>query len=124
GKNLIGSQVLTPDELRDHLVDLRIKGADEINIMMKQCYSGHFIELTSAMSGRTTNDAVSAIATAGRNNEVTYSTSQYGEFGWHFVAALSGQYGNGTSVTNADSNNDGEVDWGEAFAYARNHDKF
>jgi len=119
GKNLIGSQVLTPDELRDHLVELRIMGAEEINIMMMQCYSGHFIDLTSAMWGRTSKDSVTAIATAANNSEVSYGKS----FGWEFVAALAKAYPNGT-VVDADTDHNGEVTWNEAFVYAQNHDKY
>jgi len=113
------TQVLTPDELRDHLVELRIMGAEEINIMMMQCYSGHFIDLTNAMLGRTTKDSVTAIATAANNSEVSYGKS----FGWEFVAALAKAYPNGT-VVDADADHNGEVTWNEGFVYALNHDKY
>lgn len=119
GKNLIGSQVLTPDELRDHFVDIRMAGADEINVMMMQCYSAQFIDLTSGLSGRSTKGTVSAIATAARNDEVSYGK----DFGWDFVAGLAGAYPNGTSV-NADADGDGDVSWNEAFLFAKRHDKW
>ncbi|MFB6283403.1 MAG: DUF6517 family protein [Halobacteria archaeon] len=119
GKNLIGSQILTPDELRDHLVDLRTKGADQINIMMMQCYSGHFINLTSSMTGRSTKDSVTSIATAANNQELSWGK----DYGWNFVAALAGQFPGGSSV-NADSDGDGTVEWNEAYTYAKKNDKF
>lgn len=119
GKNLIGTQILSPNELHDYLVELRLAGGDEINIMMMQCYSGHFINLTSGLSGRSTKGTVDAIATSTRNDEVSYGK----EFGWDFVAALAGSYPNGTTVR-ADKNNDGNISWKEAFIYAKKHDKW
>lgn len=123
GKILVGSDVLSPVELRDMLSKARRDGIGSVKVMMKQCYSGHFIRPTSVMPDGDLRGVVDAIATAGANDEVTYSTSSYGEFGWHFVAALRKAYPDGTTVS-ADSNFDGEISWREAFDYAKQEDKF
>lgn len=84
---------------------------------MEQCYSGAFVP---ALSGPRT-----AIATACRANEISYSSTDhpsYDEFSFYFNSALKGADPYGTAV-DADADDDGRVSFAEAFNYAQSHDQ-
>lgn len=111
-------------------------GLDEGYLMMKQCYSGQFLNARSdqpnvdLMHRNGVRDpVVTAMGTAGKNDEATYSTTGpngYGAYGYHFVAALAGTYPNGTVISSSavDLNANGNVSWAEAHVYAIRREQF
>jgi hypothetical protein len=140
GKSLLGlsgdGSSLTPVELRTMFERVNEAGLDEGYVMMKQCYSGQFLNARNdqpnvdLMQRQGTSDpVVTAIGTAGKNGEVTYSTTGsdgVGPYGYHFVAALAGTYPNGTNVPMSvvDANGNGDISWKEAHDYSVAHERY
>ena len=90
--------------------------AKSINIVMKQCNSGGFIDNLAA--------ANRVIATACEYDESSYAMPpnyQFNEFVYYWTSAVAGETPFGTAV-NADVNADGYISTHETFQYAKNHD--
>jgi hypothetical protein len=85
-------------------------------IVMKQCYSGGFIDdLTS------TRRVVMTSCTATQESWACDTEGNYGEFTYHWISAVFGHTPTGTTV-NADTNGDGLISMTEAYTYAQSHD--
>jgi len=103
--------IIYDDEFARLLSDIRGK----MIIVMKQCFSGGFIKELSGPRRI-------VISSCGEN-EFSWGRSDgnYGEFTFHFMAAVNGRDPYRRAV-NADSNRDGKISMVEAFNYARRHD--
>jgi hypothetical protein len=89
---------------------------DRMVFVMKQCYSGGFIDDLS--------NSKRVIMTSCTSTQVSYpcdTEGYYGEFTYHFQSAIHWRTPSGTYV-DADTNNDNKVSMQEAFVYARDHD--
>lgn len=87
----------------------KIANYDKMIIQMKQCFSGGFIkDLTKPKR---------TIMSSSTEYEFSWAHSDglYGEFTFHYFAALTGAAG-------ADANHDGKISILEAYNYARSHD--
>lgn len=141
GLNLLGwsgdDAELTPVELRALFAQLNEAGLDEAYVNMMQCFSGQFLDARSdqpnvdlMQANGVSSPVVTAVSTASLNDQLSWGTTSpnggYEPFGFHFVAALAGQYPDGTAVavSAVDLNNDGEVSWYEAHQYAVANDQF
>jgi len=94
----------------------KITNYSKMTFQMKQCFCGGFLdELTGP------NRIVMA-----SSGEVqvswSYTGGGFGEFTFHFFAALTGNKPDGSGPVNADANGNGKVSMVEAYNYARSHD--
>lgn len=141
GLNLLGwsgdDAELTPVELRAMFERVNEAGLTEAYVNMMQCYSGQFLNARSdqpdvdlMQTGSGGGAVVTAVSTASRNDQLSWGTTSpnggYEPFGYHFVAAIAGQYPDGTvvAVSTIDLNNDGVVSWYEAHQYSVANDQF
>ncbi len=95
----------------------KITNYSKMIFQMKQCFSGGFLkDLTGS------NRIVMASCTQVQASWADTISQQYGEFTYHFFAALTGQKPDGSGAVNADANGNGKISMVEAYNYARSHD--
>ena len=111
---LWNDETLYPDELNE---SLNAVNAGYISILMGQCYSGGFVEPLKA-------DNRIIMAACGEN-EMSFGCEElpFDEFVYHWTSAMNEATPYGEEVY-ADTNGDGIVSMGEAFAYAELNDAY
>jgi len=95
----------------------KIANYSKMIFQMKQCFSGGFVR---DLLGPNRIQMASCSPV-----QVSWSdtiSQQYGEFTYHYFAALTGQKPDGSGTINADANGNGKISMVEAYNYAQSHD--
>jgi len=95
----------------------KITNYSKMIFQMKQCFGGGFVR---DLLG--TNRIVMASCSPVQASWADTINQHYGEFTYHYFAALTGQKPDGSGVVNADANGNGKVSMVEAYNYAQSHD--
>lgn len=95
----------------------KIANYSKMIFQMKQCFSGGFVR---DLLGP--NRMQMASCSPVQASWADTISQQYGEFTYHYFAALTGQKPDGSGAVNADANGNGKISMVEAFNYARTQD--
>ena len=95
----------------------KIANYSRMIFQMKQCFSGGFLRDLTAP-----NRIIMASCTQVQASWADTISQQYGEFTYHYFAAITGQKPDGSGPVNADANGNGKISVVEAYNYARSHD--
>ena len=114
--NLWNSETLDDDTFDDWLEDLN---ANNVNVIMEQCFSGGFLE--EVVTTSTDQDRVFSSACNGY--EYSYGGSVYDDWVYWWTCAMHGETHTGDSLAyDPDTDGDGFVNYGEAFDAAYDWD--
>ena len=107
-------QSITDDEFAAEVN--KITSYRKMIVQMKQCFSGGFVEDLTAPN------RIVMSSCAPTQLSWSHTSGSYGEFTYHYFAALTGNKPDGSGSVNADSNGNAKVSILEAYNYARSHD--